>query len=308
MLQAACVQATSGASVTLSGSWFRRCTTGTSHAVQVDSGSFRVQQSAFVENRAAIKFTGASFTAIGNTLSGAGFNPVPGDTLVAQAAVQAVAPAITIVQNRVTAHAFNAGVRVEGGLSGARVDSNFISTNVTGMLLGALATLTARDNDIFDNTSAGVVNEVAPSVSLPQTWWGDGRGPRDAVDAAATGDSLIGAVNASGWNTTPHASGSPEVASHMVRGNGQTAPRGTVLPKAFTVRVVDAAGRPVIGVQVTFRVQTGGGSIGASQVKINTNASGLAEVTLTLGPNPGANTVTAAVGGVPTVTFAASGT
>jgi hypothetical protein len=94
----------------------------------------------------------------------------------------------------------------------------------------------------------------------------------------------------------------------MVRGNGQTAPRGTVLPKAFTVRVVDAAGRPVIGVQVTFRVQTGGGSIGASQVKINTNASGLAEVTLTLGPNPGANTVTAAVGGVPTVTFTASGT
>jgi hypothetical protein len=94
----------------------------------------------------------------------------------------------------------------------------------------------------------------------------------------------------------------------MVRGNGQTAARGTVVSKAFTVRVVDAAGRPVAGIQVTFRVGSGGGSIGASQVKIDTNTSGLAEVTLTLGSNPGVNTVTAAVSGLPTLTFTATGT
>jgi hypothetical protein len=80
------------------------------------------------------------------------------------------------------------------------------------------------------------------------------------------------------------------------------------LPKAFTVRVVDAAGRPVAGVQVTFRVGIGGGNIGASQVTVDTNASGLAEVTLTLGPNPGPNTVTATVSGLPTLTFTATGT
>lgn len=307
-LQGPCIRAASASSVTVTAGSFRRCTAGTAHAITVDGGSLRVQQSTFLESRAAVTFTGSSFTALGNAVSGAGFTPAPGDTLVALAAIQAVAPSITIVQNTVSGHAFNSGVRTEGGESSARIDSNFVSTNMVGLLLGSMANLSTRDNDVFDNTLAGAQNEVGQTVTLPLTWWGDGRGPRGAVDAAATGDTLIGKVDASGWNTTPHTSGSPEVASHMVRGNGQTAPRGTVLPKAFTVRVVDAAGRPVVGVQVTFRVQTGGGSIGASQVRINTNASGLAEVTLTLGPNPGANTVTAAVGGVPTVTFTASGT
>ena len=307
-LQDACVRAARAASITLTSSWFQRCTGGTAHAVAVDSGSFRVQQSTFVENRASVRFSGASFTAIGNSVLGAGFSPVPGDTLVAQAALQAVAPSITVVQNTVTGHAFNAGVRVEGGVVNIRVDSNFLSTNVIGMRLGAVASFSARDNDIFDNAQGGALNETGSSITLSQAWWGDGRGPRGLADVTATGDSLIGNVDASGWNTTPRASGSPETASRMVRGNGQTAPRGTVLPKAFTVRVVDAAGRPVAGVQVTFRVASGGGSIGASQVRVNTNASGLAEVTLTLGPNPGSNTVTATGSSLVTLTFTATGT
>jgi hypothetical protein len=267
-----------------------------------------VEQSTFTENRAAVRFSGASFIAIGNSVSGAGFSPASGDTLVAQAAVQAMAPAITIAQNTMSGHAFNAGIRAEGGATSARIDSNFISMNATGILLGPLTSLTARDNDVFDNVPVGVVNEVSPSVSLPQTWWGDGRGPRGGADATATGDSLSGNVSASGWNATPHASGSSTSASRIVRGNGQSAPRGTVLPKAFTVRVVDAAGRPVSGVQVTFRVSGGGGSIGGNQVRIDTNGSGISEITLTLGNNPGANTVTAAVFGLVTLIFTATGT
>ena len=305
-LQDACVRATSATSVTLTASWFQRCTARTPHAVTSGGGSLRVQQSTFVDNRAAVASSGSSFTAIGNSISGDGFSPLPGDTLVAQAALEAVGQTITIVQNTVTGHAFNAGVRMKGGQSVARLDSNFISTNAIGVRLAGLGNFSASDNDIFDNAAAGVANE-AGAESLPQTWWGDGRGPRGSADPAATGDSLIGSVNASGWTTTPHASGSPATASRIVRGNGQTAPRATVLPKAFTMRVVDAAGRPVVGVQVTFRVGVGGGSIGASQVTVDTNASGLAEITLTLGPNPGPNTVTAAVSGLPTITFTATG-
>ena len=305
-LQGACVRATSATSVTITASLFQRCTARSPHAVATAGGIVRVQQSVFVDNRAAIGASGTSVTAIGNSIAGAGFNPLPGDTLVAEAAIEAVAQTIAIVQNTVTGHAFNAGVRVQGGQASAQVDSNFISTNATGVRLGGVGNFSALDNDIFDNVAAGVVNEAA-GESLLQTWWGDGRGPRGSADPAATGDSLIGNVNPSGWTTAPHVSGSPAAESRRVRGNAQTAPRGTVLPKAFTVRVVDAAGRPVAGVQVTFTVGIGGGSIGGT-VLVDTNASGLAEVTLTLGPNPGPNTVTAAVSGLPTLTFTASGT
>jgi hypothetical protein len=72
--------------------------------------------------------------------------------------------------------------------------------------------------------------------------------------------------------------------------------------------VVDAAGRPVSGVSVRFKVISGGGSFGgAGQINITTNASGLAEATLTLGANPGTNTATVTLGGL-TVTFTATGT
>jgi hypothetical protein len=307
-LQNACVRATSATSVTLTASLLQLCTARSTHAVATTGGTLRVQQSTFVDNRAAIGASGTSVTAIGNSIAGSGFNPLPGDTLVAEAAIEAVAPTVAIVQNTVTGHAFNAGVRVQGGQTSAQLDSNFISTNATGVRLGSVGHFSALDNDIFDNVAAGVVNEAGSSESLPQTWWGDGRGPRGSADPAATGDSLIGNLNPNGWSTAPHASGSPAAASRRVRGNAQTAPRGTVLPKAFTVRVVDAAGRPVAGVQVTFRVGIGGGNIGASQVTVDTNASGLAEVTLTLGPNPGPNTVTATVSGLPTLTFSATGT
>ncbi len=60
---------------------------------------------------------------------------------------------------------------------------------------------------------------------------------------------------------------------------------------------------------VTFRVTVGGGTFGGSnKVTVTTNASGLAEGTLTLGATPGQNTVTATPSGLTAVTFTATGT
>src|SRR6266516_575009 len=173
--QGPCVQATSASSITLTSSWFQGCTAGggAAYAVSVAGGFFRVQQSTFLDNRAAVSFSGLSFTATGNTVSGTGFNPAPGDTLVARAALDGTAPLITIVQNTVTGHRFNAGFRVEGGSVSARLDSNLVSTNNVGVSLGSLSNFSARDDDIFDNSTAGVRNEVGTGVSLPQIWWGD---------------------------------------------------------------------------------------------------------------------------------------
>ncbi len=309
-LQSGCIQATSASSITLTSSWFQGCTAGGSaaYAVSVAGGLLRVQQSTFLDNRAAASFSGISFTAIGNTVSGAGFSPVPGDTLSARAAFDATAALLTIVQNGLTGHAYNAGIRVEGGSAGMRLDSNLVSTNNIGVRLGSLSNFSATNNNIFDNAPTGVLNEVATAISMPQTWWGDARGPRRLADPTATGDSLSGNVTAPSWNAAPLANGTTASALHYVRGNGQTGVRGTALANAFTVRVVDASGRPVVGVSVRFKVISGGGTFGGSgQINVTTNASGLAEAALTLGLTPGTNTATATLGGL-TITFTAAGT
>ena len=79
-----------------------------------------------------------------------------------------------------------------------------------------------------------------------------------------------------------------------VSGDNQTGTVGTALANPFVVRVTDANDDPVAAVSVTFTVTAGSGTLTATQV--NTDAQGLASSTLTLGPNPGANTVTAASG------------
>lgn len=94
----------------------------------------------------------------------------------------------------------------------------------------------------------------------------------------------------------------------LVSGNGQTGTVGQALPLPFTVKAVDANGSPVAGVSVTFTVTAGGGAL-STPVSV-TDAQGLASSALTLGPNAGANSVTAVSGGLAgsPITFAATGT
>ena len=94
-------------------------------------------------------------------------------------------------------------------------------------------------------------------------------------------------------------------------GQGQSATAGTAVATAPTVLVRDAGGTPLAGVEVTFTVTSGGGSItGAKPV---TGVDGKASVgRWNLGPTTGANTLTAGiaapdVSGNP-VTFTATAT
>ena len=91
----------------------------------------------------------------------------------------------------------------------------------------------------------------------------------------------------------------------IVSGNNQSGDPGTELADPLVVEVLDEDGDTVSGVTVTFRVTGGGGSLSATSV--DTNNRGRAETTLTLGNEPGRNTVRASVSGVSTaVTFAAT--
>ena len=77
-----------------------------------------------------------------------------------------------------------------------------------------------------------------------------------------------------------------------VSGVEQQVPAGS-LAKPYVVLVRDQNGDPLAGATVTFAVTTGGGTLSAETA--TTDADGRAAATLTLGPQPGTNTVEATV-------------
>ncbi|MGQ0766980.1 MAG: Ig-like domain-containing protein [Gemmatimonadota bacterium] len=92
-------------------------------------------------------------------------------------------------------------------------------------------------------------------------------------------------------------------------GDLQTGAVGTALPVTPRVRVATSGGAAAAGVQVTFVVSAGGGSIG--QTTATTDAAGEASPgSWSLGQTPGENTITASVSGAtPTsVSFTATAT
>ena len=92
----------------------------------------------------------------------------------------------------------------------------------------------------------------------------------------------------------------------IVSGNDQEGAPGAALDKPFGVEVRDGTDKPLPGVEVTFSVTGGGGTL--SVTSATTNSNGRAESTLTLGPNPGTNTVTVSVTGIArTETFNSEG-
>ena len=83
----------------------------------------------------------------------------------------------------------------------------------------------------------------------------------------------------------------------IMSGNNQQGPPGAALTKPFVVEVRDQSDKPLPGVQVTFAVSSGDGTLSATGVM--TNSDGRAQSRLTLGPNTGTNTVTVSVAGDP---------
>ena len=88
----------------------------------------------------------------------------------------------------------------------------------------------------------------------------------------------------------------------IVSGDNQNGLTGDLLMNPFVVEVRDQYNDPMAGVPVTFTVLTGGSSL-SSEMGL-TDANGRAESTLTLGSDPGTNTVEVSVEGIiETATF-----
>ena len=91
----------------------------------------------------------------------------------------------------------------------------------------------------------------------------------------------------------------------IVSGDNQSGDPGTDLDDPLVVEVLDEDDDPVSGVTVTFDVTAGGGSL--SSTSVTTNSRGRAQTDLTLGDDPGRNSVRASVSGVSErVTFTAT--
>ena len=101
------------------------------------------------------------------------------------------------------------------------------------------------------------------------------------------------------WNVdkTPHS-------LTKVSGDGQEGQAGEQLAKPFVVSVLDQDGSAFAGAVVTFSITAGGGTLSAATV--TTDANGRAATRLTLGSQPGTNTVEAAVEGLEPKTFTAT--
>ena len=82
----------------------------------------------------------------------------------------------------------------------------------------------------------------------------------------------------------------------IVSGNDQQGLPGAALENPFVAEVRDQTDKPLPDAQVTFSVSIGGGTL--SSTSATTDSSGRAESTLTLGPNPGTNTVSVSVTGI----------
>ena len=94
-----------------------------------------------------------------------------------------------------------------------------------------------------------------------------------------------------------------------VSGDDQQGTPGSELANPYVVEVRDQYDNPLQGVQVTFSVTAGDGTLGGrfTLEKATTDADGRTQAVLTLGPGPGTNTVEATVPGLELVTFGAVG-
>ncbi len=121
----------------------------------------------------------------------------------------------------------------------------------------------------------------------------------DATLASGSDDGDIALWDVSQW-TGPRPS-----ALETISGDGQQGVSGEPLAHPLIVEVRDQDGNPLPGAAVTFTVTAGEGKLSGRSV--TTDADGRATTILTLGRQPGANTVVATVERLEPVAFTATG-
>jgi hypothetical protein len=174
------------------------------------------------------------------------------------------------------------------------------------------APLVVSVKDSFGNPKAGEAITVAitaggGSVASPSVTTGsDGQASIAWTLGTAPGTNTLTATHALGavsFAATAQAGAASVL--QKVAGDNQSATIGTPVATAPRVRVTDAQGNPLGGISVVFAVTAGGGTVTGGSA--TTAADGTASVgSWTLGPAPGANTLSATSAGLASVAFTAT--
>lgn len=138
--------------------------------------------------------------------------------------------------------------------------------------------------------TGGSTTTNAGGIATAGTWTMGTVPGMNTLTATAAG------VNGSPLTFTATANAASPATMTKQAGDNQTATPGQAVAIRPAVKVVDQFQNPIAGVTVTFAVATGGGSITGGSAA--TGADGVATVGgWTLGPNAGANTITATITG-----------
>jgi hypothetical protein len=296
-----------GSALVVTGSLLDRCGTLALPAVDLAGGSLDLEttelrggsgRAVAVAGAARARVRGATLLSAGGSTSGA----------TGAGVIELAANEIDVSQSRVDGFAAHAGIAVDGFV--VRVDSNTLTRNAIGLRFARSPSSPPTGNDLWDNVMAGAINDdPALTITAPDNWWGDVRGPEGGSDPDAVGDPIFGAFDLTPLRGGPRTPGVSVAALRMIRGDGQVGPANVFLPQRLSVRVVDAQGRPVAGVLVTFTSLSNRGQLddGSMIYTVSSNASGLAETRLRITRTSEQVSVRAsAPGSANTVTFTAS--
>ena len=149
-----------------------------------------------------------------------------------------------------------------------------------------------------DNTAVATVSVSGAVVTIAPKSTGSATVTVTASDSTLTATQTLAVT----------VDAAPRVAHTLVKisGDNQQGPPGETLLSPIVVEVQDAENRGLGGVDVTFTVTAGGGSL--SERTVTTDANGQASSRLTLGNNEGENTVSVSAEGISeTVNFTALG-
>jgi uncharacterized protein YjdB len=208
-------------------------------------------------------------------------------TLTEDGEVLGLAPGTATVTAAVESRSSTVTIRVVP----ASIATVAVTPAAATLAVGATVALSAVARDATGTTLSGRVIAWSSSDTTRATVSTAGLVTARAVGTATIRATIDGTVGTS-LVTIVAAPPSTTYALLAASGNGQTGLVGATLPTPPSVQLLDAAGRGVSGVAVTFTVTGGGGRLSATSA--TTNANGVATAgSWTLGTLAGTNTAQA---------------
>ena len=232
--------------------------------------------SATVEGLEPVTFTATAVVQTAHSLT-----KVSGDNQESPASTQLAAPFVVSVLD-------------QDGSTLAGVDITFAVTAGGGMLS---STTDANPCTIASSTSSATATTDANGQAATKLTLGSGSGT-NTVSATVEGLEAETFTATAAEQAMPHS-------LTKVCGDSQEGTAGALLAEPLVVSVVDEDGAAMAGVVVSFAVTAGGGTLSAATA--TTDANGRAATRLTLGSDPGTNTVSATVEGLEPRIFTATG-